>query len=74
MDTGEEILVDVVCSDGSPRQPMSWVALEVGRAMGEVREKGAGVLKDGVLDTVDIVKDGRSCSSYGKEKIYSNKI
>ena len=42
MDTGEELLVDIVDdADGSPRkQPMSWVVEEIGRAVGEVREKG----------------------------------
>ena len=69
MDTGEEILVDVVCSDGSPRAPMSWVALEVGRAMGEVRSKGCGVLKDGVLDTVDIVTEGAQVAFNGAQQL-----
>lgn len=42
MDTGEELLVDIVDdADGSPSlQPMSWVVEEIGRAVGEVREKG----------------------------------
>eukprot|EP00438_Fugacium_kawagutii_P036488 Skav206815 [mRNA] locus=scaffold4354:72105:79633:+ [translate_table: standard] len=42
MDTGEEVLVDIVeDADGTPRrQPMSWVVEEIDRAVGEVREKG----------------------------------
>lgn len=70
MDTGEEVLVDVVDDDGSPkRQPMSWVVEEIGRAVGEVREKGAGVLKDGVLDTVDIVKEGTCVALNGAQQL-----
>ena len=46
MDTGEEVVVDVVHDDGSPkRQPMSWVVEEIGRAVGEVREKGCMAVK-----------------------------
>ncbi|CAK9019201.1 Enoyl-CoA delta isomerase 1 [Durusdinium trenchii] len=70
MDTREEVLVDIICSaDCSPTRPMSWVVDEVGRAMGEVREKGAGVLKDGVLDTVDIVKEGTSVALNGAQQL-----
>lgn len=45
MDTGEEVLVDIVeDADGTPRrQPMSWVVEEIDRAVGEVREKGVSV-------------------------------
>jgi hypothetical protein len=50
MDTGEEVLVDVVDDDGSPkRQPMSWVVEEIGRAVGEVREKGCIAVKSLLL-------------------------
>ena len=47
MDTGEEVLVDVLDDDGgSPRrQPMTWVVEEIGRAVGEVREKGHFAVK-----------------------------
>lgn len=71
MDTGEELLVDIADdADGSPRkQPMSWVVEEIGRAVGEVREKGAGVLKDGVLDTVDIVKEGTCVALNGAQQL-----
>ena len=42
MDTGEEVLVDIVraAPDVSPQQPVSWVMDEVGKAVVEVREKG----------------------------------
>ena len=50
MDTGEDVLVDVVDDDGSPkRQPMSWVVEEIGRAVGEVREKGCMAVKSLLL-------------------------
>lgn len=50
MDTGEEVLVDVVDDDGSPkRQPMSWVVEEIGRAVGEVREKGWMAVKKSLV-------------------------
>ena len=46
----EEVLVDVVDDDGSPkRQPMSWVVEEIGRAVGEVREKGCMAVKSLLL-------------------------
>ncbi|CAE7571994.1 ECI1 [Symbiodinium sp. CCMP2592] len=70
MDTGEEVLVDIVRahSDVIPKQPVSWVVDEVGRAVVEVREKGPGVLKDGVLDTVDIVKEGATVALTGAQR------
>ncbi|CAE7215316.1 Eci1 [Symbiodinium pilosum] len=70
MDTGEEVLVDIVraAPDVSPQQPVSWVMDEVGKAVVEVREKGPGVLKDGVLDTVDIVKEGATVAFSGAQR------
>ncbi|CAJ1456460.1 unnamed protein product [Effrenium voratum] len=69
MDTGEELLVDILSVDDTPKKPLPWVMDEFGRAVGEVREKGAGVLKDGVLDTVDIVKEGAVVAFNGAQHL-----